>query len=67
MTTQAYVKRPVTENLISFPKLDENRWSSASWRDSGAGYANGRYAMDVNVIWVPKALESMDKIFTALR
>ncbi|NOZ04627.1 MAG: hypothetical protein GXO92_08530, partial [FCB group bacterium] len=66
-TTQAYVKRPVTENLISFPRLDENRWSSASWRDSGAGYANGRYAMDVNVIWVPKALESMDKIFTALR
>jgi hypothetical protein len=40
------------------------RWMSASWRDSGAGYAGGRFAMDVNAIWVPAALESM---FTTLQ
>ena len=66
-TTQAYVDQPVAENLISFPKIDATRWSSGSWRDSGAGYANGRFAMDINAVWVPKALESVEQIFSALR
>ena len=35
------------------------RWASASWRDSGVGYAGGRYAMDVNAIWAPHALEAI--------
>ena len=65
--TRSYVEHPETKNLVSFTKLNEQRWSSASWRDSGAGYANGRFAMDVNAIWVPKALESMEKVFTVLK
>lgn len=64
--TAAYAANPVASNLISFPPRDTG-WSSASWRDSGAGYAGGRYAMDVNAIWAPQALEAMERIFIALR
>ena len=32
---------------------------SSSWRDSRAGYGGGRFAMDVNAIWVPRALEGI--------
>jgi len=65
--TRRYVEQPVTENLIAFPRIDERRWFPGSWRDSGAGYANGRYPMDVNVIWAPKALESVGQILATLR
>ena len=64
--TEAYADEPVAENLISFEPRDST-WAPASWRDSGAGYAGGRYAMDVNAIWAPHALEAMDRIFTSLR
>ncbi len=62
----AYIKNPTVLNLISFDKVD-NHWQSASWRDSQAGYANGRFAMDINVIWVPKALESIQDILNFLK
>ncbi|MFQ5865878.1 MAG: hypothetical protein ACE5IW_11685 [bacterium] len=65
--SRSYVENPVTENLISFRKLEGQRWHAGSWRDSGVGYANGRYAMDINAIWVPKALESVERIFEILR
>ena len=65
--SSSYVENPAPKNLISFRKLDEHRWHSGSWRDSAVGYANGRYAMDINTIWVPKALESIKKIFATLR
>ena len=35
-----------------------DHWRSSSWRDSDAGYANGRFAMDINAIWAPRALEA---------
>ena len=41
------------------PKRDSTHWRSASWRDSDAGYAGGRFAMDINAIWAPRALESI--------
>ncbi len=63
----AYGENPVPENLISFKKLDGRRWHAGSWRDSAVGYANGRYAMDINAIWVPQALASIEVIFTSLR
>ena len=62
--SQAYAANPIAENLVSFRKLNEHHWHAGSWRDSGVGYANGRFAMDVNVIWVPKALESIESILT---
>jgi hypothetical protein len=64
--TAAYVADPAPTNLISFPPRDTG-WSSASWRDSGAGYAGGRFAMDVNAIWAPHALDAVADILTAVR
>ena len=61
-----YVRDPVATNLISFVKRDATHWRSASWRDSDAGYANGRFAMDINAIWVPQALASMRTILATL-
>ena len=65
--TDAYAREPVASNLISFAPRDSGRWASTSWRDSNAGYGSGRYAMDVNAIWAPHALESISRIFEALR
>ncbi|HJQ21425.1 MAG TPA: hypothetical protein VJ867_13840 [Gemmatimonadaceae bacterium] len=65
--TQPYVAQPDATHLVSFPARDSTHWQSASWRDSGAGYAGGRFAMDVNAIWAPSALEGIATIFDALR
>ena len=65
--TAGYASDPVTANLISFAPRDSGKWASQSWRDSNVGYANGRYAMDVNAIWAPHALESVGRILDALR
>jgi hypothetical protein len=62
-----YARDPAHGNLISFAQRPDGRWSPGSWRDSGAGYGNGRFAMDVNVIWVPQALQSIKGILAALR
>ena len=61
-----YVEETRATNLVSFPKRDATHWRSASWRDSDAGYAGGRFAMDINAIWVPNALESIADILKAL-
>ncbi|HZA98601.1 MAG TPA: hypothetical protein VE399_07460, partial [Gemmatimonadales bacterium] len=63
---EPYVRRQEPSNLVAFPKLDSTRWRSASWRDSDAGYAQGRFAMDINVVWVPKALESIADVIASL-
>ena len=65
--TAAYAANPVTENLIAFAPGGPSGFQAASWRDSGAGYAGGRYAMDINAIWVPHALESVGQILATLR
>src|SRR5207249_4030849 len=64
-----YTRSPVATNLVSFPRAPDGlgRWISASWRDSRAGYGGGRFAMDVNVIWVPHALEAVGTILDALK
>src|SRR6266480_1287358 len=66
-----YVREPVATNLVSFPRaFDERRgghWISASWRDSGVGYGGGRFALDVNAIWAPHALEAIATILDALK
>ena len=58
-----YAHDPVATNLVSFPRASDGQWISASWRDSRAGYGGGRFALDVNVIWVPHALEAIGTIF----
>jgi hypothetical protein len=65
--TEAYAANPIAANLVSFPRRDNGQWSSASWRDSGDGYASGRFAMDVNAIWAPHALAAISAIYETLR
>lgn len=65
--TEAYAREPSAANLVSFAARDSSRWASTSWRDSNAGYGGGRYAMDVNAIWVPHALQSMERILAGVR
>lgn len=63
----AYAAAPVTTNLIAFAPRSPSGFESASWRDSGAGYAGGRYPMDINAIWVPHALEALGQIVRGMR
>jgi len=62
-----YGREPTVQRLVGSPRIDSTHWRSISWRDSGAGYANGRFAMDINAIWVPRALESISEIIVALQ
>ena len=64
--TRPYARDPRPGNLVGFVKRDSTHWRSASWRDSDAGYANGRFAMDVNAVWAPRALEAIATILAAL-
>jgi hypothetical protein len=61
-----YARDPTVQNLIASPRLDATHWRSISWRDSNAGYANGRFEMDINAIWAPRALESIAESLAAL-
>lgn len=61
-----YAVDPRPENLVSFPPEEPSRWFPGSWRDSGPGYGNGRYAFDVNAIWVPRALSAIASILDRL-
>src|SRR5688500_592832 len=61
-STAPYAARPVATNLIAFPRRPDGTHFPGSWRDSNAGYANGRFAMDINAIWVPEALAACVRI-----
>src|SRR3989441_1873793 len=62
----SYARDPVATHLVSFPRASDGGWLATSWRDSRAGCGGGRFAMDVNVIWVPHALEAVGTILDAL-
>jgi hypothetical protein len=64
--TAAYAADPVATNLVSFARRDSTHWASASWRDSNEGYAGGRFAMDINAIWAPHALDAMSSILETI-
>jgi hypothetical protein len=57
-----YADQPTATNLVGFFRRDEQGWLPGSWRDSRVGYGGGRFAMDVNVVWVPHALEAIAQI-----
>ncbi|MGQ0537539.1 MAG: hypothetical protein ACT4R6_01220 [Gemmatimonadaceae bacterium] len=65
--TEPYARDARPGNLIAFAARDSGRWASTSWRDSNAGYAGARYAMDVNAIWAPHALAAMAGILKTIR
>lgn len=62
-----YARDPVATNLVSFARDDDGWWHPGSWRDSRVGYAGGRFAFDVNVVWVPAALRAIVTIDSVLR
>ena len=62
-----YAREPVATNLVSFKRDADGWWHPGSWRDSRVGYAGGRFAFDVNVVWVPAALRAIGTIDSALR
>jgi len=62
-----YAAKQDATNLVGFAPRDATHWESESWRDSGAGYANGRFAMDINAIWVPMALDAIGSILDDFR
>jgi hypothetical protein len=62
-----YARDPVATNLVGFRRDDDGWWHPGSWRDSRVGYAGGRFAFDVNVVWVPAALRAIGAIDSALR
>jgi hypothetical protein len=62
-----YARDPMATNLVSFRRDDDGWWHPGSWRDSRVGYAGGRFAFDVNVVWVPAALRAIGTIDSALR
>ena len=61
-----YAEEPTADNLVGFFHRDDDGWLPGSWRDSRVGYGSGRFAMDVNVIWVPEAMEALERTLAAL-
>jgi hypothetical protein len=61
-----YAEQPSATNLVSFFHRDDEGWLPGSWRDRRVGYGGGRYAMDVNVVWVPMGLEAVAGILNEL-
>ncbi len=62
-----YAREPVATHLVGFHRDDDGWWHPGSWRDSRVGYAGGRFAFDVNVVWVPAALRGIAAIDSTLR
>jgi hypothetical protein len=62
-----YARAPEAAHLVGFSARPEGGFSPGSWRDSQAGYAGGRYALDINVVWVPEALRGIATSLAALR
>ena len=59
---EPYAREPVATNLVGFQRDHDGWWHPGSWRDSRVGYAGGRFAFDVNAVWVPEALEAITVI-----
>ncbi len=62
-----YARAPAATNLVGFHRDDDGWWHAGSWRDSRVGYADGRFAFHVNVVWVPAALRAVITIDSVLR
>jgi hypothetical protein len=54
---RAFALQPITPNLMS---LKPGR-NTGQWRDSEDGLAGGRYPYDVNAVFMPAALDAIDR------
>ena len=57
----AFARDPRWENLVS---IKDGRMTG-QWRDSEEGLGRGRYAYDVNAVFIPAALESIDRLLSS--
>lgn len=60
-SARAFAKTPTVPNLIALKSGRQN----GQWRDSNEGLGGGRYAYDVNAIFVPAALEAAARLHKA--
>jgi hypothetical protein len=58
---RAFHRKPVVANLVALKPGHAN----GQWRDSHEGLGGGRYAYDVNAVFVPAALEAADRLLKA--
>jgi hypothetical protein len=56
--TAAFAADPKPENLVG---IKDGRMSG-QWRDSDEGLGRGRYAYDVNAVFVPAALDAIERL-----
>jgi hypothetical protein len=63
---EPYARAPVATNLVGFQRDPDGWWHPGSWRDSRVGYGGGRFAFDVNALWVPAALRAIRVIRPSL-
>lgn len=57
----SFARDPRWENLVA---IKEGRMTG-QWRDSEEGLGRGRYAYDVNAVFIPAALESIDRLLNS--
>lgn len=57
-SARAFARSPEPRHLVAI-KPGRN---TGQWRDSEEGLAHGRYAYDVNAVWVPAALEAIARL-----
>lgn len=60
-TARPFAENPAYSRLIAIPKGR----LTGQWRDSEEGLGRGRYAYDVNAVFVPAALESAARLLRA--
>lgn len=60
-SAQAFVRDPAARNLVPL----KPGFNVGQWRDSERGLAGGRYAYDVNAVWMPAALEAIARLHAA--
>lgn len=60
--TAAFAAQPGYERLVA---IKDGR-QTGQWRDSEEGLGRGRYAYDVNAVWVPAALAAIARLAPAL-
>lgn len=60
-SSEAFARQPVYSNLIALKPGSH----VGQWRDSNEGIGRGRYAYDVNAVWMPAALRAIDRFLDA--
>ena len=58
---EAFARAPVAANLVP---LKPGRWTG-QWRDSDDGLRRGRFAYDINAVWLPAALDAIARMTRA--